>query len=183
MQDLGAPLGGAYSAANWINDVGQVVGAATLPRNQAFHAVLWEQGRATDLGVVSGAVSSVAESINLFGQVVGDLDDSSGEDVGGFLWQNGVMYDLTTLIPPGSGLTIAQVWQINDQGEIAGDVMLANGDFHAFLMVPCDQHDPGNCQNQLFAAGENTNQSPRSQHESSRGRDPLARFHAPSLPR
>jgi uncharacterized membrane protein len=115
--------------------------------------------------------------------VVGDLDDSSGEDVGGFLWQNGVMYDLTTLIPPGSGLTIAQVWQINDQGEIAGDVMLPNGDFHAFLMVPCDQHDPGNCQNQLLGAGESTNKSPRSQQRVKSVRDPLTRFHAPNYSR
>jgi probable HAF family extracellular repeat protein len=183
MQDLGAPLGGAYSAANWINDVGQVVGAADLAGDQAFHAVLWEQGRATDLGVVSGAVSSIAESINLFGQVVGDLVDSSGEDVGGFLWQNGAMHDLTTLIPPGSGLTIAQVWQINDQGEIAGDVMLADGDFHAFLMVPCDQHDPGNCQNQLLYEGESPNNSARSLQKVKPWRDPLARFHVPTYSR
>jgi hypothetical protein len=28
-------------------------------------------------------------------------------------------------------------------GKIAGDAMLANGDHHAFLLIPCDENHPG----------------------------------------
>jgi probable HAF family extracellular repeat protein len=184
MQDLGLPLGGDFSNANWINDVGQIVGDASFPGDQTYHAVLWSHGRASDLGVVSGAGCSYATTINLVGQVAGDLANcTTGEDVGAFLWQNGTMYDLNTLIPPGSGFTVTEVWQINDQGEIAGNAALADGYFHAVLLVPCGQHDPGNCQNQLLDAGESLHQSPRSQNRVKSVRDPLARFHAPRFSR
>jgi probable HAF family extracellular repeat protein len=77
---------------------------------------LWTQGRATDLEVVSGVGCSYATSINLLGQVVGDLQNcTTDEDVSSFIWQNGTMYDLNTLIPPGSGLTIFEAFDINDR--------------------------------------------------------------------
>jgi probable HAF family extracellular repeat protein len=181
MQDLGLPLGGDFSTANWVNDVGQIVGDASLAGDQTYHAVLWSQGRATDLGVVSGNGCSDAESINLGGQVVGDLIDcATGEDVSAFLWQNGTMYDLNTLIPPGSGLTLSQVWQINNQGEIAGNATLANGDQHAFLLIPCNQ---GNCQNQLLDGAQSRNSPARPPQQLKLWRDPLARFHVPSYSR
>jgi probable HAF family extracellular repeat protein len=181
MQDLGLPLGGDFSTANWINDVGQIVGDAGLAGDQTYHAVLWSHGRATDLGVVSGVGCSYAESINLVGQVVGDLADcTTGEDVSTFLWQNGTMYDLNTLIPPGSGLTLSQVWQINNQGEIAGNATLANGDQHAFLLIPCNQ---GNCQNQLLDGAQSRNSPARPPQQLKLWRDPLARFHVPSYSR
>jgi probable HAF family extracellular repeat protein len=177
-------LGGDFSNANWINDVGQIVGDASFPGDQTYHAVLWSHGRPSDLGVVSGAGCSYATTINLVGQVAGELANcTTGEDVGAFLWQNGTMYDLNTLIPPGSGFTVTEVWQINDQGEIAGNAALADGYFHAVLLVPCGQHNPGNCQNQLLDAGEGLHQSPRSQNRVKSVRDPLARFHAPRFSR
>jgi probable HAF family extracellular repeat protein len=182
MQDLGLPLGGDFSTANWINDAGQVVGDASLSGDQAWHAVTWTNGRATDLGVVAGDTCSDAESINVVGQIVGN-SGSCSEYVHGFLWQSGVMYDLNTLIPPGSNLVLKDPLDINDDGEITGGAALPDGTTHAFLLIPCDEHDPGGCRNQLLAAGENTNQSSRSQQRVKSGRDPLARFHAPSYPR
>jgi probable HAF family extracellular repeat protein len=181
MQDLGLPLGGDFSTANWVNDVGQIVGDASFAGNQTYHAVLWSQGIVTDLGVVSGAGCSYAESINLVGQVVGDLADcTTGEDVSTFLWQNGTMYDLNTLIPPGSGFTLTEVWQINDQGEIAGTATLANGDGHAFLLIPCNQ---GNCQNQLLDGAQSKNSPARPPQQLKLWRDPMARFHVPTYSR
>jgi hypothetical protein len=32
---------------------------------------------------------------------------------------------------------------MNDRGEIAGFGLLANGDLHAYLLIPCDEHHPG----------------------------------------
>ena len=47
------------------------------------------------------------------------------------------MVDLNTLIPENSGLHLQIATNINDLGEIVGSGMLANGDIHAFLLIPC----------------------------------------------
>jgi hypothetical protein len=49
------------------------------------------------------------------------------------------MIDLNTLVAPGSGLTLTLALYINDRGEIAGNGVLANGDTHAFVLIPCDE--------------------------------------------
>ena len=182
MRDLGTPLGGDFSTANWINDAGQIVGDASFSGDQTWHAVTWTNGRATDMGVIAGDTCSDAESINASGLIVGNSGNCS-EDVHGFLWQNGVMYDLNTLIPPGSNLALVDPLDVNDNGEITGGASLPDGTTHAFLMIPCDEHDPGNCHNQLLAAEEDTNQSHRSPERVKSARDPLARFHVPSYSR
>jgi hypothetical protein len=55
------------------------------------------------------------------------------------------MIDLNTLVPPGTGLELADAGaaSINDRGEIDGDRVLPNGDVHAFLLIPCDGNHPG----------------------------------------
>jgi probable HAF family extracellular repeat protein len=180
MQDLGLPLGGDFSTANWVSDVGEVVGDASLPGDQTYHAVLWRQGRATDLGVVSGYGCSVATSINLVGQIVGLLVDcNTGEQIGAFLWENGTMYDLNTLISPGSGLSLIGAFDINNLGEIVGQGRLPSGEIRAAVLILCGGDAPGNCQNQVLGAGENTNKSPRPAQQVKPWRDPMARFRAP----
>jgi probable HAF family extracellular repeat protein len=180
MQDLGLPLGGDFSIANWINDFGQTVGDASLPGDQAYHAVLWSQGRATDLGVVSGDGCSYATSINLTSQVVGDLANcSTGEDVSAFLWQNGTMYDLNSLIPPGSGLTIFEAFDINDVGQIECFAVLANGNVRACLLTPCNENDPAGCQNQVISTAQSANNPAQPRQQLKPWRDPMARFRAP----
>jgi hypothetical protein len=59
------------------------------------------------------------------------------------------MIDLNTLVAPGSGLQLLIAHSINDRGEIAGDGILANGDSHAFLLIPCDENQTGaqGCEN------------------------------------
>jgi hypothetical protein len=53
------------------------------------------------------------------------------------------MLDLNTLIPPGSNLQLVMATSIDDHGEIGGQGVDPNGDNHAFLLTPCDEHHPG----------------------------------------
>ena len=99
----------------------------------------------TDLGTVGGDTCSTAQSVNSGGQIVGgSFDCGAPEFAHAFLWENGgPVVDLNTLMAPGSGLTLVFAASINDRGEIAGDGLLSNGDNHAFLLIPCDEHHPG----------------------------------------
>jgi probable HAF family extracellular repeat protein len=140
--DLGT-FGGSNGTAQWLNDAGEVVGLANLPGDTGHDAFLWKDGVMTDLGNL-GRTSS-AEGINSSGQIVGGSRISS-TTVHAFLWENGgPMVDLNSLVPPGSGLTLTEAWSINDRGEIAGWGQLVSGDVHVILLIPCDDHHPGEC--------------------------------------
>ena len=67
------------------------------------------------------------------------MGDSGICNVGGapFLWEDGVIYNLNDLILPGSDMTLIDVDQINDRGEIACQG-LANGEPHPCLLVPLE---------------------------------------------
>jgi probable HAF family extracellular repeat protein len=57
-----------------------------------------------------------------------------------FLWGNGgPIVDLNTLVG-GADMTLIGPTSINDRGEITGLGVLANGDLHAFLLIPCDEN-------------------------------------------
>jgi len=51
--------------------------------------------------------------------------------------------DLNTLIPSNSGFYLLTAEFIADNGEIAALGLLANGDQHAVLLIPCDENHPG----------------------------------------
>jgi len=73
MTDLGRSPGippGAVSAANGINNAGQIVGYMTAP-GQLAHAIEWSGGVATDLGVLPKGNVSVAAGINTSGVIAG----------------------------------------------------------------------------------------------------------------
>ena len=114
MTDLGT-LGGTWSSADGINDLGQIVGGSFLSENLQgpSHAFLWQDGVMTDLGTLGGP-SSWASDINDLGQVVGFSDTASGI-LHAFLWQEGVMTDLGTLGGRGSGARA-----INQCGQVVG---------------------------------------------------------------
>lgn len=171
LQDLGTPLGGSWSLAQWVNDAGVVAGTASLPGDQAWHAVMWNHGTAVDLGSVNGACSN-GYGINAKEQVIGDTTDCVGDGTGTFLWQNGTMYALSTLIPP-TGLFLGQVSNINNEGVIAGNAWDLNDNEHAFLLVPCRDDDEAGCQN------EDLNQVPLS---SSAARSHRTMVHRPEPP-
>ena len=166
LRDLGT-LGGPNSEAYWMNETGVVVGRADVPGDSGnHHAVVWKDGFIADLGVPEGQPCSTAYSINVKGQV---LIDTGVCGVGGgpvCLWENGTLYDLQTLVPRASGITLTAVNFINDFGEIAALGLLPNGDQHALLLVPCQdgtgdaqcpadtgQEQPGNATVPAASAG------------------------------
>jgi probable HAF family extracellular repeat protein len=145
LQDLGT-LGGNYGSANWVNDAGEVVGYATLPGDQSNDPFLWKNGTMIDLGLPPGATCASATAINSQQQIVGISGICGGPDGGGFLWENGgPIVDLNSVISPGSGLQIIAAQNISDDGEIACNATLPNGDVHAVLLIPCDNNHPGVC--------------------------------------
>jgi probable HAF family extracellular repeat protein len=150
MRDLGA-LGGTYGYASGLNDSGQVVGAATNPGEEALFAFSWKSDAMTNLGTLDGDACSVADAINPQGQVVGGsglydapyfpaCTDAVEHAV---LWENGKALDLTALVTSPTDLTLNEATYVNDRGEISGFGTLANGDTHAFVLIPCDINHPG----------------------------------------
>lgn len=88
-----------------INDLGQVAGTSGPcgpfgfePINLTpLHAVLWQNGKATDLGNLGGDgrfLGNFATSLNDYGQVVGGSDTTNDASFHGFLWQQGHITDL-----------------------------------------------------------------------------------------
>lgn len=115
-QDLGT-LGGPYSAAMALNNLGQVVGKADTQTPHQTHAFLWQSGAITDLGALPDGMNSEATAINDQGDVVGCSQTADLNHA--FLWHDGQMVDLGTL--PGAGASLAN--SINDFGEIVGQAV------------------------------------------------------------
>jgi probable HAF family extracellular repeat protein len=143
--DLGT-LGGLSGNASAINDAGEVTGAADTADN-VTHAYFWKNGVTTDLGTVIGDTCSQARAISATGQVVGTsghCEIEGGMSQHGFLWQREAgLIDLNRYVPPGNAITIMDAETINDHGEIAGTGKLANGNYHAVVLIPCHDSRPG----------------------------------------
>lgn len=144
LRDLGT-LGGDLGSAERTGENGQVVGWSWTTGNQAAHAFLWRAGVLTDLGTVDGDPNSVAYGINSAGQIVGGTTQEIylSTFLHAFLWENGSIADLNELISPGSHVQLVVAPGINEQGQIVAQGSLPNGDLHAFLLTPCDEHHPG----------------------------------------
>jgi probable HAF family extracellular repeat protein len=145
LKDLGT-LGGSNGGAGAINDAREIAGFAQEQGDQVWHGFLWRNGVMTDLGTVGSDPCSYSFAINSKRQVLGFSVPTCGifENTRATLSDDGApMVDLNTLVPPGSALYLTIPATINDRGEIAGVGVLANGDQHAFQLIPCDQHHPG----------------------------------------
>ena len=131
-------LGGNFSAAYAINNLGQVVGRARLPSDSEHpidHAFLWDQQKGMqDIGP-AGDLLSYGVGLNALGQVVGVTSLSNG----GFLYTGNGMYLLKTLVDPisGAGWVLDQPTGINDAGQVVG-YGSHNGSERGFLLTPSD---------------------------------------------
>ena len=128
------------SAAYGINDSGQIVGGVTFRYNsgvERMHAVLWTGTVPFDLGTLGG-LESEAHAINASGDVTG-YSQIAGGAARYFLYTGGVMYDLSTLLVPGSGVTLLSLDplgnSINDFGQIAASGQFG-GKIHALRLTP-----------------------------------------------
>ncbi len=135
----GDPDGVAYE----INDNGEVAGASGtcttfnpnfLNNLLAVHALLWENGKATDLGNLGGqtgqAGGNAAYSVNNRGDVVGSSDLPGDTTFHAFLWTRKTgMQDLGTL----AGDVASNSISINDAGSVVGLSLDASFNPRAFL--------------------------------------------------
>ncbi len=142
MRDLGT-LGGTFGYAVWANEAGEVVGTSTIQGDDAVHGFLWKRGKLIDLGVLDSLPNSSAEWINSHEQIVGNAHSSDGSTFLAVLWENsGPAVDLNTLIASGSDLLLTIAHNINDRGEIGVGGVTSDGNNHAVLLIPCDEHHP-----------------------------------------
>jgi probable HAF family extracellular repeat protein len=132
--DIGT-LGGD-TAANAINNLGQVTGYSTLP-GRGIHAILWSNGTLVDLGTLGGP-DALGYGINDQGDVVGysELADGSYR---GFAYTGGRMISL----PPLSN-NYGTAYAINNHRQIIGDSRAANGIPAGFVLAQHVLTDIGN---------------------------------------
>lgn len=134
--DLG--IVGTYSEGIGINDSGQVAGMSYLTgATGAYHAVRWTGTTGEDLGTLGGT-SSRGFGINASGDVTGMSDITGNATEAAFIYTGGTMYDLSSLLLPGSGITGLAVDignNINDLGQIAAFGTIG-GHTHALLLTP-----------------------------------------------
>ena len=122
-------LGGTWSTALAINELGQVVGTSQISGNVFYHGFIYDKGTITDIG------SIYPNDINNLGQVVGYYSTEINGDstVRSFIYSNGSSTDLGTI----SSDPRAQSWAngINDFGQVVGsaNTVYAGSRFHAYL--------------------------------------------------
>jgi probable HAF family extracellular repeat protein len=105
-------LGGTFTHANSINNLGQVAGDAISSDDGKYHTFLYSGGSMQDLGTMGGQASGAA-SINDHSQIVGWINH--GDTIRGFLYSGGNMQELTTL-----GGWMSSAVDINNNGQIIG---------------------------------------------------------------
>jgi probable HAF family extracellular repeat protein len=143
MTDLMDPSDSSLSFAEAENSRGDIAGQDC--DFVTCYAILWRKhgGRWERTNLNTADQVAVAYSINASDQVVGDLF-ANGIPIAPFLSENGgPIVDLNTLIPPGSGLQLTEVGQVNDRGEISAEGPDANGNNHVVVLIPCDDDHPG----------------------------------------
>ena len=174
--DLGG-FGGSFGQGNWVNEAGDVAGFGYYSDEQTAHGALWAQGKKIkDLGTLAGDRCSDAWGINSTGQIVGvswaqqglcNYPSATITAQHAVIWENGSIVDLNTRIASGnSSLQLVLALEINDRGEIAGfgvppGVPLQDFEFHGhvFVLVPCDENSPGDCDTGPASTVATTNNS------------------------
>ena len=138
IHDLPLISGDSSGAATAINDNGQVVGISgicdqAVGRHTAKHAVLWENGGATDLGNLGALWWNTPTAINQQGDIVGFAgapNDPDGNFLQAFIWTvRGGMQPLGFL--PGD--VHSEAYGINERRQVVGLSCDANGNCRAFI--------------------------------------------------
>jgi probable HAF family extracellular repeat protein len=148
MIDLGVPVAqdgsiGRSISGNAINDKGDVAGSFTYRDASSvfhIHPFLFDGSALTDLGTLGGSFAE-ALGTNSAGDVVGYSFRSDGSSAA-FVTKNGTMYDLSDLIPQGTGYTLLAAEAINQQGQILVDGEDADHNVRAFLLTPAHGPEP-----------------------------------------
>ncbi len=134
---LPLPSGVSNAAASSINGQGLITGGGFASSTSNNVVIRWQGGVATNLGDMLGGRDAYAEDINNFGQIVGLARTTNGV-YHGFLYDNGMAHDLNDLLPRGSGWTICDANEINNQGVIAAAGYFGS-QYRGCLLYPATQ--------------------------------------------
>ena len=127
--DLGVLPGGSQSAGYGLNQVGVVVGNATVPGGST-HGFKFANGIISDIGALTSGASTHAYAVNSQGDVTGETQVGSYEHA--YVLINGVMHDLGTL-----GGHTSFAYAINDsQTVVGGSYIRGDKEVHAFVWTP-----------------------------------------------
>lgn len=110
---LGSLPGGSVSAANGINESGEIAGTSGVNGDQNTHAFVWQSGSMTDLGTLGGT-TSFGEGINDAGAAVGSSYLADNVTIHAFQW-TGALTDLAPNLGP-----VSDASAINDAGQAVG---------------------------------------------------------------
>jgi probable HAF family extracellular repeat protein len=122
-------LGGTWSTAQAINDLGQVVGTSQISGDTTYYGFIYYQGTITNIDLIN------PQDINNLGEIVGYYNTVINGDstVRSFIYSSGVKTDLGTIsLDPRAQ---SQANGINDFGAVVGsaNTVYTGLDFHAYL--------------------------------------------------
>lgn len=150
VRDLGT-LGGEWSSAVDINDIGQVVGTS-VNRLGGERAFLWGQGMMRELPTLAG-LTTHAYALNNREQVVGESLDAGGH-YHAVLWAGRILRDLGVVDGEHSAATA-----INDTGQVVGYTMSGGIRTKALLWVKGTVRDLGTLGGEDSASAGGINKS------------------------
>jgi len=133
---------GGFSLGDTVNDLGQVTGSSRTPNNE-IRAVLWREGQPLNLGVLDETdpdAFSFGDGLNNRGTVIGEVFpglDGNRE----FICEDGCPDGLVILAPlVPDNVVIADVFDINNAGQIVGRGTVDGGFVTSILLTPVDPH-------------------------------------------
>jgi MYXO-CTERM domain-containing protein len=125
--DIGPVNDGSSSAANAINDLGQVTGYAEISADGDYRAYVYANGNMQLLDTLGGSFAQ-GYAINNAGMVAGYSGTAGDAESHAFLYANGLLVDLGDL-----GGYDSYATGINAAGDVVGASDIAAGGYHAFL--------------------------------------------------